>query len=565
MSRRYVSLHPVLVAFSLAVPTSAAETAAPAVPAANLSRAIRDGLSGLSFAEPERQDLVDQARAFIEFRRPRTAPKKKLLWIAECFKRPGENPFCDFMLERRAQARTEAAAREDTPEPRRDIARISDLLARGDSSELDGVRDTSLSRAMRFFPSWQGLAAVAIDATERRSCPNPALLIALGQKAEEFLPESQYRRIATTLYTRAVDCGEGELADKARYRLSLLHVWDGECRKAEPHLFALSEQKGGDYVSRALYWRVHCAKAGGNKLLHAVLKGRLLKEYPLSYHGLLLTQGPGTVNATASRLLDIREEPVVQFRSVTRPELNGPVRAAEALQSLKAGDLALEVLDSIEGKIDAAEIPFRLYVALLTGRSGDRIGKFKLLAGVFRDDPGAIGRGTLELFYPLQRFDVLQRHQANLDPYLVAALIRQESGFNERARSPAGAMGLMQLMPATARMMERVSRRELFDAKTNVRLGVKYFHRLLSRYDGDAELALAAYNAGPEKVDEWRRRYPTANRMLFFDLIPFRETREYVALIARNYYWYLNLYSPPPAERKKPAAKPLLFTLFHPL
>jgi soluble lytic murein transglycosylase len=156
-----------------------------------------------------------------------------------------------------------------------------------------------------------------------------------------------------------------------------------------------------------------------------------------------------------------------------------------------------------------------------------------------------------------------------VDPFLVLALIRQESGFNEDARSRVGALGLMQLMPATARRMERVSRREIQDPKTNIRLGVKYFSGLIDRFGGDGELALAGYNAGPEKVDEWRRRYPVNDRMLFNDLIPFKETREYVSLIGRNYFWYLSLYS---TQSRTPAssgslrytrpAKPALFTVF---
>ena len=97
-------------------------------------------------------------------------------------------------------------------------------------------------------------------------------------------------------------------------------------------------------------------------------------------------------------------------------------------------------------------------------------------------------------------------------------------------------------MPGTARRMEHVTKRELLDARTNIRLGVRFFQRLMNRYDGDAELALAAYNAGPDEVDRWVKRYKVTDRMLFLDLIPFAETRSYVAFIARNYYWYLSLY-----------------------
>jgi soluble lytic murein transglycosylase len=65
----------------------------------------------------------------------------------------------------------------------------------------------------------------------------------------------------------------------------------------------------------------------------------------------------------------------------------------------------------------------------------------------------------------------------------------------------------------------------------------------VTRYEGDVELALAAYNAGSEVVDKWARRYPVKNRLLFLDLIPYAETRNYVTLIGRNYYWYSKLYA----------------------
>ncbi|NDD91764.1 hypothetical protein EBZ37_06740, partial [bacterium] len=77
----------------------------------------------------------------------------------------------------------------------------------------------------------------------------------------------------------------------------------------------------------------------------------------------------------------------------------------------------------------------------------------------------------------------------------------------------------------------------------NVRLGVKFFRHLVTRFSGKVDLALAAYNAGPERVDDWLRRYQVEDPVLFVDLIPFRETREYVSLISRNYYWYLQIYA----------------------
>ena len=106
----------------------------------------------------------------------------------------------------------------------------------------------------------------------------------------------------------------------------------------------------------------------------------------------------------------------------------------------------------------------------------------------------------------------------SLRPSLVRAVIQVESAFNPRAVSPKGAVGLMQLMPATARQF---SVGNAFDPEENVRAGTKYLRQLLDRYDGNEQLALAAYNAGPGAVDKHGQSVP-----------PYRETRSYVSRIS---------------------------------
>jgi soluble lytic murein transglycosylase-like protein len=116
-----------------------------------------------------------------------------------------------------------------------------------------------------------------------------------------------------------------------------------------------------------------------------------------------------------------------------------------------------------------------------------------------------------------ERFDDLIREHARLNgvrPDLVRAVVQVESGFNPSARSPKGAVGLMQLMPAT---MREFGVSNPYDPNDNVRAGVAYLRQLLDRYDNNEELALAAYNAGPGAVDSHGESIP-----------PYPETRDYV-------------------------------------
>jgi soluble lytic murein transglycosylase len=150
------------------------------------------------------------------------------------------------------------------------------------------------------------------------------------------------------------------------------------------------------------------------------------------------------------------------------------------------------------------------------------------------------------ILFPQPWWETIKTESAknNLDPYLVAALIRQESEFNPSAISRANAYGLMQMLPSVGKAMAReegMSHFETFqllDPETNIRLGTRYLRKTLSKFGGVTEYALAAYNAGDDRVLDWQAAGPYQGMDEFVESIPFTETRDYVESILRNIETY---------------------------
>jgi soluble lytic murein transglycosylase len=143
--------------------------------------------------------------------------------------------------------------------------------------------------------------------------------------------------------------------------------------------------------------------------------------------------------------------------------------------------------------------------------------------------------------YPIRHWEIISSRAADqkLDPALILGVIRQESGFDEKARSRSNARGLMQIIPSTGRKLARQARiprysvAKLYQAETNITLGTRFLASLVQRY-GALELALAAYNAGGSRVDRWLAEFGRDDMALFVEQIPFSETRNYVMQALSN-------------------------------
>ncbi|HVR44471.1 MAG TPA: lytic transglycosylase domain-containing protein, partial [Thermoanaerobaculia bacterium] len=186
--------------------------------------------------------------------------------------------------------------------------------------------------------------------------------------------------------------------------------------------------------------------------------------------------------------------------------------------------------------------------------AGEPLRAISILGRTFRDlirhGGTGIPRRFWEILYPRTHWETIresaERH--GVDPWLVLAIIRQESAWEPTTVSSAGAVGLMQIMPAEAGTIARkaglapVERQDLFDPITNIGVGTAELRQKLETMEGRRIAALAAYNAGETAVRRWQSRQSIEDLDLFIDSIPYAETRLYVMTVTRNLHEYRRVY-----------------------
>lgn len=477
----------------------------------------------------------------------------KPAWSDTWFDELSEEDEADSEVALKIQDRETSQKKDRTPRRVRQKA-LNQLVAnirKGSFEKVANQREGDYYRAFKRFHSWTPqLAELAKKVLEQKECLEPELYSYLGLKAEEFFPNDELWGTAISLYTRSDECAlqktetaMSKYVQSARFRLGLLSIMKNDCGVAQKVFTRLAKMGVSDYSTRAHYWNAYCAKSDSNKDQFQYSFDELFRTNPLGFHTLTINHGDSHLVGNLSQPID----PVIKTRTERDSTYNTWLALLEDFDRLGNTNVVWKLLSPVRKApeyLKVLEPRVRLYLATFAYRCKDTISIFRILDSVFRTQSEYVVDSTLKLFYPIKHFDSILDHAKTVHPFLITALIRQESAFQDGARSRVGASGLMQLMPRTARLIDRrVNRRKLFDPETNIRLGVVYFERLVARYHGDVELALAAYNAGPEVVDKWEKRYPMKNRLLFLDLIPYAETRNYVTLIGRNYYWYSKLYA----------------------
>lgn len=355
----------------------------------------------------------------------------------------------------------------------------------------------------------------------------------------------------------------GDFTAEALFKAYWIHRAAGRTQEAEARLDQIEElfvaAEESYEVERARYWRARQLEEGGDKSSAATIFERLALDHPATYYGLMARARLATIDPQRAQAVDGALK-APQPPSSPWPLFAGPLEKEPhflaAVELLRMG--LFEAVSSELLAIDRAGLPadsVRLMVQLLSMANDPRAAHAVARTSLRRDLSGPItaqNRPVWEVAYPNAFRELITKHSqaANgLDPDLLQALMREESALDPKALSWAGALGLTQLMPSTARAVaaqlkiKRVTTEMLLDPDVNIRLGAAYLSRLVQRYGGTHQLALASYNAGENAVDRWRRERPKDEIDVWVENIPIAETRGYVKRVLRSYNTYRLLYA----------------------
>jgi soluble lytic murein transglycosylase len=337
----------------------------------------------------------------------------------------------------------------------------------------------------------------------------------------------------------AAHAAGGEDAALSAMRLVTLHWTAGARDRALAVLRAAGEPDVATFEGQQrAFWMARAGDPEANRLLESVWQAA-----PFTYYGIRAAEALGHDRELASRIRPASVTPGPDERR-RAGEL------ADRIAVLTRAGLSARANWDVGRAMEGGHPPLLLALgealhARLLPAAGVRVGH------ALRRLEGGWNEATLRLVYPFPYQAVIEAEarRNNLDPYLVAGLIRQESGFLATARSPAGALGLMQIMPATGTSLARelgvsgFRTARLTEPDLNVRMGTRYMATMLGRYGGRVQDALAAYNAGPTRMSRWQNFPEHPDPLLFAERIPFTETRDYVRIVQTNAAIYRALYA----------------------
>ena len=397
-------------------------------------------------------------------------------------------------------------------------------------------------------------AIVTLDRLVREHPKSSEASDALLLRAQLLEAQAQPVEAEATYARLAVGYGDDDDAGRALWRLGWLAWFRRDYEGAKAKWTQLMNLPGGQaFRDNAIYWIGRAHEERGELDLATRQWTESVGREPRGYFGILATarlQRRGAAVPIAREL----KTPITLPADVLEPLRQEPRYAkATALRAAGLGAWADGELDEVARR-SAGEMA-RLYaLSTLFAQDARHHLSLRILRREFlplaRAGYAWLPRPFWDMFYPLGwRAEIASAAlKGAVDPLLVSAVVREESSYNPLVRSRVGARGLMQLMPDTARPLARARGMDfrdgdlLDDPAANVELGAAYLGWLVREF-GEARLAVAAYNAGPNRVKEWWAARKSDDLEVWVEQIPYNETRNFVRRVSVGYEEYRRLYA----------------------
>jgi len=372
--------------------------------------------------------------------------------------------------------------------------------------------------------------------------------------------EKGHYQNAISLYRKTVAMKKnGARSDEAAFRVGLCLYKDQKYNLACSTFETLvRENDESPFAEGSLFWKAKCLSALGRETDAAETFRKAVRSTPTDFYAFRAREMLALSGDTA-RLPDLD----TSFdRSRTRAWLDSisvgakPLSAQDSIHVARGticmlcglASRAPQFLDGLENRypanlalqFDLASLYKSAELPVLSYKAGH-----KLAWRVPAEARSVMPRPLVEILYPQPFMDIIRRESGKngVDPFLVLAVIRQESIFDPAIVSRVGAIGLMQLMPTTSQTVckelgEQFNADSLYRPPANIRQGAYYIKRLLDQFGGNLVLAIASYNGGPNKATEWYAKNKRTTYDLFIENLGFTETRGYVKKVLANYWTY---------------------------
>ncbi|MBI3398104.1 MAG: transglycosylase SLT domain-containing protein [Deltaproteobacteria bacterium] len=336
--------------------------------------------------------------------------------------------------------------------------------------------------------------------------------------------------------------------DEALWQISWLHYTN---RNLEESIKTLKTMEGSPLRIRSLYWQGKIANMLGKQNEAKNLFKTAADNFPPTYYSAMSKKALEQIGVRTYLL------PVTfpnNTNQTIQPTTDGslPIKRTQKLLELGLNNLALKELAYIDQRQSSLDI------SLLYRAAGDFYHSYLIAKGqTYNSLPSSL---LYQLAFPEGYKETVEKIAAGLktDPFLIYAIMMQESEFDIQAISKAGAIGLLQIMPATGKIVAQelahssFTEDDLFEPAINIHFGAWYIKTLITRFNGNLPLAIAAYNAGPNAVDEWMKKWKGTDMDEFIENIPYQETRKYVEKVLGYYEAYKAIYPVRSSDSEKP-------------